>query len=186
MCSPCHSTEKDVLHGPGPNLQGIMNASVAVVPEYREYPGAQRDDDGTWTVERLDACLASLRNKMPETTTACAGLEDPEDRTVVIGFPNTCSDSPVEVRRPYLRAKQIPARFRSVRSVAQAGPNFRCTPSFVTGRPCSDASPVFFLDWLASQRCCQIVACDRLRLTLRDMTVARFTSASPVVESVTE
>ena len=91
-CKACHTVEEDGPSRVGPNLYGIVGASVAAVDGFR-YSGALTDHGGDWTPDRLAAFLANPRKAVPGTQMSFAGLRKPEDQADVIAYLASLSDA---------------------------------------------------------------------------------------------
>ena len=91
-CKACHTVEEDGPSRVGPNLYGIVGASVAAVDGFR-YSGALTDHGGDWTPDRLAAFLATPRKAVPGTKMSFAGLRKPEDQADVIAYLASLSDA---------------------------------------------------------------------------------------------
>ena len=91
-CKACHTVEEDGPSRVGPNLYGIVGASVAAVDGFR-YSGALTDHGGDWTPDRLAAFLANPRKAVPGTKMSFAGLRKPEDQPDVIAYLASLSDA---------------------------------------------------------------------------------------------
>jgi cytochrome c2 len=91
-CKACHTVEEDGPSRVGPNLYGIVGASVAAVDGFR-YSGALADHGGDWTPDRLAAFLANPRKAVPGTKMSFAGLRKPEDQADVIAYLASLSDA---------------------------------------------------------------------------------------------
>lgn len=91
-CKACHTVEEDGPNRVGPNLYGIVGASVAAVDGFR-YSGALTDHGGDWTPDRLAAFLANPRKAVPGTKMSFAGLRKPEDQADVIAYLASLSDA---------------------------------------------------------------------------------------------
>jgi len=91
-CKACHTVEEDGPSRVGPNLYGIVGASVAAVDGFR-YSGALTDHGGDWTPDRLAAFLANPRKAVPGTKMGFAGLRKPEDQADVIAYLASLSDA---------------------------------------------------------------------------------------------
>lgn len=84
-CSGCHSVSRFRAHGIGPDLFGVVGNTVASAPEF-EYTQGMKDFGGRWTVERLDAFLASPKATVPGTSMEFPGIENPDERRAIIDF----------------------------------------------------------------------------------------------------
>jgi len=91
-CKACHTVEEDGPSRVGPNLYGIVGASVAAVDGFR-YSGALTDHGGDWTPDRLAAFLANPRKAVPGTKMSFAGLRKSEDQADVIAYLASLSDA---------------------------------------------------------------------------------------------
>ena len=91
-CKAYHTVEEDGPSRVGPNLYGIVGASVAAVDGFR-YSGALTDHGGDWTPDRLAAFLANPRKAVPGTKMSFAGLRKPEDQADVIAYLVSLSDA---------------------------------------------------------------------------------------------
>ena len=91
-CKACHTVEEDGPSRVGPNLYGIVGASVAAVDGFR-YSGALTDHAGDWTPDRLAAFLANPRRAVPGTKMSFAGLRKSEDQADVIAYLASLSDA---------------------------------------------------------------------------------------------
>lgn len=87
-CSSCHVIGEGAGRLSGPALNGLPGASVAYDEEQRYSPAlsALRDEGVVWTVENLDAFLASPRDFAPRNRMSFAGLRDPQDRADLIAY----------------------------------------------------------------------------------------------------
>ncbi|QCB55509.1 cytochrome c family protein [Sphingopyxis sp. PAMC25046] len=84
-CVACHTVEKGGSNGIGPNLHGIVGATVAAKPDF-SYSGAMRAKGGVWDEAALDAYLTAPMKNVPGTRMAFAGVIDPSDRKALILF----------------------------------------------------------------------------------------------------
>ena len=83
-CSGCHAMRWRT-HGIGPDLMGIVGASVAAHENF-QYSQAMRDYGGRWTRERLDRFLADPAAEVPGTQMQFAGIADAAARAQLIDF----------------------------------------------------------------------------------------------------
>jgi cytochrome c len=97
-CKACHTFEDgNTRRTPGPNLYGIVGAPVAHLEGF-SYSAAmmEKHDEGqTWTFEYLDEYLFAPRTVIPGTAMTFAGLKRDDERTNVIAYLRTLSNSPV-------------------------------------------------------------------------------------------
>lgn len=84
-CQGCHSVEPGAGHGIGPNLAGVMGASVGSRPGYA-YSDAMAGFGQTWTPELMDAFLQNPRETVPGTKMAAAPVRDPALRAEIIAY----------------------------------------------------------------------------------------------------
>lgn len=86
-CSACHSIEQGGANGVGPNLHGIMGASVGGVGGY-SYSSAMASFGGQWGWDEMNEWLANPRGYMDGTKMGFAGLSSIEDRAAVALYMN--------------------------------------------------------------------------------------------------
>ncbi|MGL5838890.1 MAG: c-type cytochrome [Sphingorhabdus sp.] len=84
-CSACHKIEKGAANGVGPNLHGIVGKAVASVEGYN-YSAALKAKGGVWDAAALDAYLENPRKFAPGTKMAFAGINNAEERKVLIDW----------------------------------------------------------------------------------------------------
>lgn len=98
-CKACHDVTRGSGHKIGPNLYGVMGASVAQYADYN-YSGALADHGGEWSFELMDAWLASPADTVPGNKMTYRGISKPGDRAALIAYLNSNSDNPLEVPAP--------------------------------------------------------------------------------------
>jgi cytochrome c len=86
-CQSCHSVNAGGANGVGPNLHGIMGATVAAKAGFG-YSGALKGLGGQWDWERMNAWLKNPRGYVDGTKMAFAGLSKIEDRAAVALYLN--------------------------------------------------------------------------------------------------
>jgi cytochrome c len=86
-CQSCHSINAGGANGVGPNLHGIMGATVAAKAGFG-YSGALKGLGGQWDWERMNAWLKNPRGYVDGTKMAFAGLSKIEDRAAVALYLN--------------------------------------------------------------------------------------------------
>lgn len=95
-CLMCHSPEKDGANKIGPNLWNVMTRGKGTHEGFK-YSAELASAGGQWTVEDLDAFIANPKAFMSGTKMTFAGLKRDSDRTNVIAYLATLSDTPVEL-----------------------------------------------------------------------------------------
>lgn len=87
-CTGCHTINQGGATGTGPNLWGIVGATVAGHAPGFAYSDALRSKGGQWSWENLNEWLRSPRAFAPGTKMSFAGLSSPEDRANLIAYMN--------------------------------------------------------------------------------------------------
>jgi aldose sugar dehydrogenase len=89
LCSGCHKTDHNGLHGLGPDLWGVVDRRIASADGFDEYSPALRQHAGRWTEKELDRFLTAPQAYSPGTTMTFPGIRDPETRAAVISHLKT-------------------------------------------------------------------------------------------------
>lgn len=84
-CAACHKVQKDAPHGVGPNLHGIVGKAVGSAEGYN-YSVAMKTHGGVWDAATLDAYLENPRKAIPGTKMAFAGINNAEERKILIDY----------------------------------------------------------------------------------------------------
>lgn len=84
-CRDCHGLTGAQPPLPGPPLDNILGRQVGSHPGF-EYSEALRTADFIWTVDRLDAWLASPDTFLPGAAMSFAGVSYPDDRRDLIAY----------------------------------------------------------------------------------------------------
>jgi cytochrome c len=106
-CAACHNAAPGGANGTGPNLHGIVGATIAAKPGFN-YSDALKGKGGErWTFDSLWAWLKSPKAYAPGNKMSFAGISKPEDRAAVIAWLNTQSASPLPL--PAAPAEEAPA-----------------------------------------------------------------------------
>ncbi|TNE58028.1 MAG: cytochrome c family protein [Alphaproteobacteria bacterium] len=95
-CQTCHTTEKDGADKIGPNLWNVMTRGKGTQEGFK-YSTVLADAGGQWTVEDLDAFVADPKSFLSGTKMTFAGLKKDSDRTHLIAYLATLSDTPVDL-----------------------------------------------------------------------------------------
>ncbi|MCW5714812.1 MAG: c-type cytochrome [Bauldia sp.] len=96
-CGTCHAFEAGAAPGVGPSLYDVVGAPVAAVPGFAYSPAftALAATGAIWTVDRLDAFLASPAVAVPGTRMGFGGLPDEVERANLIAYLRILSDAPL-------------------------------------------------------------------------------------------
>lgn len=84
-CAACHTIAEGAGNRIGPNLHGVVGASVAHRSDFA-YSDALKNHGGTWTYELLDHWIKNPREAIPGNKMAFAGLKREKDRADLIAF----------------------------------------------------------------------------------------------------
>ena len=103
-CTACHTIEKGLPNGTGPNLWGMLGEPIGKGHGFAFSP-ALAAHGGTWDWQSMSDWLKSPRAFAEGTKMTFAGIGNPQDRANVIAFMNSKSDSP----RPLPAAPAEPA-----------------------------------------------------------------------------
>ncbi len=87
-CSSCHTIAAGGPNGTGPNLHGIMGASLGGKPGF-DYSAALTEKGGVWDWDRMSEWLKSPRAFADGTKMSFAGLSSVEDRAAVALYMNS-------------------------------------------------------------------------------------------------
>ena len=95
-CTACHTIDQGGANGIGPNLYGVMGASIGAHAAGFAYSSALSEKGGDWTWEAMDEWLTSPRAFASGTKMSFAGLSKPEDRANVMEFMSTYGGAPAK------------------------------------------------------------------------------------------
>ncbi len=87
-CKACHAVGEDAKNKVGPQLNGIVGATVGSVEDFKYSDAflAKKDEGMEWTEENLDAYLTKPKDLIPGTKMTFAGLRKEDDREDVIAY----------------------------------------------------------------------------------------------------
>lgn len=91
-CQSCHTIAAGGANGVGPNLHGIMGASIAAKPGFA-YSGELQALGGQWDWEKMNAWLKSPKAYVSGTKMNFAGLSKIEDRAAIAAYLNAQGSS---------------------------------------------------------------------------------------------
>ncbi len=91
QCKACHQVGDGAKNRTGPMLNGVLDAPVGHVADYRYSKVFKEANEAgeTWTRANLDAFLADPRGEMKGTKMSFRGVKKPEDREAIITFLST-------------------------------------------------------------------------------------------------
>lgn len=87
-CASCHTINQGGANGIGPNLYGVMGASIGGHAPGFAYSDALTSHGGSWDFANMDAWLKSPKAFASGTKMTFAGLSKPEDRANIIVYMN--------------------------------------------------------------------------------------------------
>ncbi|HEX6375704.1 MAG TPA: cytochrome c family protein [Allosphingosinicella sp.] len=99
-CTACHTITKGGANGTGPNLWGVMGASIGKHAAGFAYSPALSGKGGNWDWEAMSQWVKSPRDFAPGTKMTFAGLSKPEDRANLLAYLNKQGDSPLPLPTP--------------------------------------------------------------------------------------
>jgi cytochrome c len=87
-CKACHAVGEDAKNKVGPQLNGIVGATVGSVEDFKYSDAFQeKNAEGMeWTEENLDAYLTKPKDLIPGTKMTFAGLRKEDQREDVIAY----------------------------------------------------------------------------------------------------
>lgn len=95
-CIGCHYLRDGILHGIGPDLQGIVERPIAGAKDYN-YSHALKSFSGKWTAEKLAAFLQNPDKFAPGALVRIPPIQNPKDRASLIRIPEGRKKSITEV-----------------------------------------------------------------------------------------
>ena len=81
----CHLAEPGVGHSVGPNLHGVLGATIGKADGY-PYSEALAQSDGHWTRQLLDAFIYAPQKAKPGTSMPFEGLKSDVERRDLLCF----------------------------------------------------------------------------------------------------
>jgi cytochrome c len=88
-CAACHTINAGGANGIGPNLHGVVGASIGGRAAGFSYSAALSGHGGNWDFASLNAWLTSPRRFADGTTMSFAGLSDAQERANLIVYLNS-------------------------------------------------------------------------------------------------
>ncbi|MEO3427411.1 cytochrome c family protein [Pelagibius sp. CAU 1746] len=87
-CKACHAVGEDAKNKVGPQLNGIVGATVGMVEDFK-YSDAFKEKSAegmVWSEDNLDAYLKKPKDLIPGTKMTFAGLRKDDEREDVIAY----------------------------------------------------------------------------------------------------
>ena len=84
-CGVCHSVNASLPSSAGPHLQGVLGRTVGSVQGF-PYTSVLMQQNGVWSVARLDQFIKNPRELYPGTSMAFGGIADESDRRAIIAY----------------------------------------------------------------------------------------------------
>ena len=84
-CRACHSVERGVSNGVGPDLHGVFGRRAGEPADFRYSPALKRSGI-TWTPQTLDTFVADPQKMVPANRMPYDGLPDARDRADLIAY----------------------------------------------------------------------------------------------------
>lgn len=98
-CEQCHDLSKGGPNKIGPNLWGVVGRARATHPGF-SYSAAMSASHDAWNLDSLFKFLKSPQTVVPGTKMSFAGLRSASDRTNLLAWLRTQSDSPMAIPAP--------------------------------------------------------------------------------------
>lgn len=92
VCSGCHVVDSGAASTAGPNLHAIVGKEAGARDDFA-YSEALMSSGIVWTEAELDAYLADPSGKLPGTTMVAGAVQDAEQRTAIIAYLKSLTDS---------------------------------------------------------------------------------------------
>lgn len=135
-CKTCHTFAKGEPNKVGPNLWGVVGASVVHGDfDFSDAMRAKAAEGMTWTFDNLDHFIEGPKGFIPGTAMTYAGVKDPQDRANIIAYLRTLADSPVPLPPP------TPAPVAEAPAGSEAPPATTETPPAVETPPATEPQP---------------------------------------------
>jgi cytochrome c len=86
QCKACHSIEKGVRDGVGPNLYGVYGSKAGAHSATFKYSAAMKASGQTWNDATLNSFLLAPMKAMPGTKMTYGGVKDDAKRAALVYY----------------------------------------------------------------------------------------------------
>ena len=99
VCQSCHDFTKGGPNKTGPNLYGVVGRTAGTHPGFN-YSPSMKAYAQTWTYDNINHFITAPQRDVKGTMMTFAGLKSQDQRTAVIAYLRSLSDSPAPLPAP--------------------------------------------------------------------------------------